>query len=461
MSWDALGNETDRLVSRWDRSGTGPVTTGGGPGPWQAPASSPNRLRIGTSVLDVHQYSWQADAVYSNEIPVELQWTQPGAFVVVTDLLQGGGMFADLAATRSLGDIVFEFTTMTDSGTDLLQHAWELEDARVIGYRMLGSGPSGAPTELELTFGFNAIGSEIVNPSPIGTEAEQLNSYWRPGASDPLITGGGAGPAGTRAAFGGNLLQVGNTVLDVLSYDWSAYSTPTPGGDADPTRTQPAPFVITTEFSHGGGLFAELAAGSSLGDVVFVSSDRSTGQLYRAWKLGNARVVHYEVAGEHYETLSEPPLELGLEFDSIELTLVDIDHLGREVGRAVSEWIVYPDPQTPTDPIVATGNVVSGNYIGTNATGTEKKPNANGIEVTSAATDNRIGGTEPGAGNLISGNTAFGVQVSGTSPAKAVRIEGNKIGTDIDGQSAARKRHRLDDRRRQRCDGWRQPAGCG
>src|SRR5262249_43821262 len=52
----------------------------------------------------------------------------------------------------------------------------------------------------------------------------------------------------------------------------------------------------------------------------------------------------------------------------------------------------------------ATSNQVLGNYIGTMATGGTALPNqGNGVDLAGASL-NTIGGTAPGAGNLISGN---------------------------------------------------------
>ena len=78
-------------------------------------------------------------------------------------------------------------------------------------------------------------------------------------------------------------------------------------------------------------------------------------------------------------------------------------------------------------------NLIQGNFIGTNAAGTTALSNGiNGIELFSSVaggtTNNLIGGTAPGAGNLISGNQT-GIRVNGTS----ALIQGNLIGTDVTG----------------------------
>jgi hypothetical protein len=76
----------------------------------------------------------------------------------------------------------------------------------------------------------------------------------------------------------------------------------------------------------------------------------------------------------------------------------------------------------------ATGNVVQGNYIGLNASGVAGLGNAaQGVVILAGASNNTVGGTAPGAGNVISGNGNYGVAVSGSS---GNFIEGNRIGTN-------------------------------
>ncbi|MBI3947394.1 MAG: hypothetical protein HY321_15840 [Armatimonadetes bacterium] len=85
----------------------------------------------------------------------------------------------------------------------------------------------------------------------------------------------------------------------------------------------------------------------------------------------------------------------------------------------------------------ASDNLIQGNYIGTDASGTAKVPNLWGVSLDRAA--NVVGGTAPGSGNLISGNSpdpsapwngGIGVQISNISGSK---VQGNLIGTDKNG----------------------------
>jgi len=85
----------------------------------------------------------------------------------------------------------------------------------------------------------------------------------------------------------------------------------------------------------------------------------------------------------------------------------------------------------------ASGVQVEGNFIGTDVTGTKALgfSNSSGIEM--AGSNITIGGTTPGAGNLISGNNQ-GVAID--QSASGVRIEGNYIGTDVTGTKAIANR---------------------
>ncbi len=85
------------------------------------------------------------------------------------------------------------------------------------------------------------------------------------------------------------------------------------------------------------------------------------------------------------------------------------------------------------------GNQITGNFVGTNAAGNAAIPNGQtGIVINNSSTV--VGGTTPGAGNVISGNgdlstiqAGFGIQISGGA---SNVVQGNFIGTNATGTAA-------------------------
>jgi titin len=80
-----------------------------------------------------------------------------------------------------------------------------------------------------------------------------------------------------------------------------------------------------------------------------------------------------------------------------------------------------------------TGNLVQGNYIGTDPSGTIARGNANeGIYLLNTAS-NQIGGSVAGAGNIIAANGTRGIWLVN---ATNILIQGNYVGTDRSGTTA-------------------------
>ncbi|NDJ61022.1 MAG: hypothetical protein GYB67_07845 [Chloroflexi bacterium] len=73
---------------------------------------------------------------------------------------------------------------------------------------------------------------------------------------------------------------------------------------------------------------------------------------------------------------------------------------------------------------------VQGNRIGTSPDGSASQPNFIGVRAVGSG--HMIGGTDPGAGNLISGNTVNGLQLDGSGHT----VQGNLIGTNAAGTGA-------------------------
>jgi trimeric autotransporter adhesin len=74
------------------------------------------------------------------------------------------------------------------------------------------------------------------------------------------------------------------------------------------------------------------------------------------------------------------------------------------------------------------GTFIEGNFIGVDVTGAVPLPNAfDGVHIYGGAQHTQIGGTAPGARNIISGNINSGVLVENTT---ANFVRGNTIGLD-------------------------------
>jgi hypothetical protein len=101
-------------------------------------------------------------------------------------------------------------------------------------------------------------------------------------------------------------------------------------------------------------------------------------------------------------------------------------------GTTVSQRNVISGNDVGVAIYYGSNNVVLGNYIGTDFTGTASLDNGLGLDI--GGSNNLIGGTTPAARNIISGNNGFqaGITIEGTG----IRVEGNFIGTDVTGTHA-------------------------
>lgn len=78
----------------------------------------------------------------------------------------------------------------------------------------------------------------------------------------------------------------------------------------------------------------------------------------------------------------------------------------------------------------ATGVVIQGNYVGTNAAGSAAVPNTFDGVFVAKNSGYRIGGAAAGEGNLISGNGFTGITLNGVTDSF---VQGNRIGVAVDG----------------------------
>ncbi len=115
-------------------------------------------------------------------------------------------------------------------------------------------------------------------------------------------------------------------------------------------------------------------------------------------------------------------------FTSDTFLIYSADNQIKNIAFSGFDWngmtLIYPD---------ATNNTISGCWFGLDATGTNAAPNAfQGILITDGASRNVIGGTNALERNVISGNTQYGIFITGSNTTGNVII-GNYIGTDAGG----------------------------
>jgi hypothetical protein len=114
-------------------------------------------------------------------------------------------------------------------------------------------------------------------------------------------------------------------------------------------------------------------------------------------------------------------------------TIGGLTAASRNIITGSTFGVVIQSQFAQTGPIVAQGNVVEGNYIGTDVNGTAALGNGTGVQIEGGSSQNTIGGATAAARNIISGNTFVGVFIGASSNNT---VEGNYVGTDVTGTVA-------------------------
>ena len=120
--------------------------------------------------------------------------------------------------------------------------------------------------------------------------------------------------------------------------------------------------------------------------------------------------------------------------DNAVLKIVVLESLVIDTTNSTVRGLVIPQIQIGATPNANGSNVVEGCFIGLDATGTNSLGSP-GFGVFVQTPNNRIGGTTPGARNIISGKGATGIEVFESFASNNV-IQGNFIGTDRTGTIA-------------------------
>ena len=181
----------------------------------------------------------------------------------------------------------------------------------------------------------------------------------------------------------------------------------------------------------GANCQSNTIGGTASADRNVISGNAGSGISLSAGTNSNQILGNY--IGTNLSGGSAVSNYIGISIDASSNNLIG----GPGAGNVISGNTATISGTTPTGISITAGansNQILGNYIGTNATGSKPLGNGDGIIIDSSSY-NIVGGTAPGAGNVISGNNTIGIQISNTS-ATANLVEGNLIGTNKAGSTA-------------------------
>lgn len=186
--------------------------------------------------------------------------------------------------------------------------------------------------------------------------------------------------------------------------------------------------------------------GTSTGAGNLISGNGGHGVFIAAPTSGSTGVIDNLVQGNVIGADAAGTANLGNGGDGVRIRNAQNNTVGGLVAAARNLISgnggvgVYIDALAASPQNLATGNLVQGNYIGTDVSGASALGNtAGGVRLDSLAANNTIGGSSPGARNIISGNGGVGVDVRGNDPAEVLpgnRVQGNYIGVDASGSIA-------------------------
>ncbi|HUY32931.1 MAG TPA: PKD domain-containing protein [Pirellulales bacterium] len=175
------------------------------------------------------------------------------------------------------------------------------------------------------------------------------------------------------------------------------------------------------------------ASSNTIGGTAHGSGNLISGNAQFGVYITGSSATGNTVEGDYIGTNAAGTSTLGTQSDGVQINGSSGDTIGGTSagsGNLISGNVNYGLILVAAG---ATGNLVEGNDIGTDASGTLAVPNYDGIYVEGAA-GNTVGGTAAGAGNVISGNTSDGVFVDAASSANT--FAGNFIGTNAAGAGA-------------------------
>jgi len=345
-------------------------------------------------------------------------------FIAALTLLGGPGADAFASAFFVAGGPTFYVTNNQDSGPGSLRQAILDADATAV---------KGAPSTITVAAGVALLTIDPQSPLPGITGVVLLDGRGLITVNNTL--------AGARA--NGLALQPGSggseiTGMTIIGAKWAAILLDSPGNliqgntiggtSAASQENRYGVFMVAGNNTIGGAVANTIGGtGASAGNVI--SGNRLAGvAITGAGTGGNV------VEGNFIGTDSAGNNTIG---NGVAGVLINAGAANNTIGGIVAgaENVIAGNRLAGVAITGAdtAGNLVQGNYIGTDSAGDNTIGNGvAGVLINAGAANNTIGGTGASAGNVISGNKAAGVAITGADTAGNL-VQGNYIGTQAGG----------------------------
>jgi hypothetical protein len=287
------------------------------------------------------------------------------------------------------------------------------------------------------------IYGNFLGTDPTGAQAEP-NNYGVEidgGATQNLIgtNGDGVDDAAERNVISGNA----ENGVEIQSSDDNVVAGDTIGTDVSGVvsldRIEPSSGL--SSIGQTTGLEIDSSSGNTIGGTVAGAADLISGNGQSGVVMdGSSDNV---IAGDFIGTDATGTKGLGNGYEKSGVSLTDASN-GNTIGGTVAgaSDVISGNGGPGLEINASSDNLVEGDLIGTDATGTIALGNtqsginfdlASGDTAAEASLGNTIGGTVAGAADVISGNKGWGVEIDGSSDNL---VEGDFIGTDATGTIA-------------------------
>jgi hypothetical protein len=303
---------------------------------------------------------------------------------------------------------------------------------------------------------FNSIGGVVqtiapLSPLPTITDPVIIDGTTQPGfAGTPIIELDGTNAG--QNVDGLTIIAGGSTVRGLVINRFRTDPTSAVGGNGILLQTNGGNAIegnfIGTNATGAAvlgngrhGVFILDALSNTVGGPAPGARNVISGNLRLGVLIAGGGATGNVVAGNYIGTDAAGTLDLGNNFEGVAIQ----DSPGNTVGGTVAGASNLISANHLSGVIItdgnATDNVVVGNFIGTDITGTRDLGNrVDGIFILDGASGNTVGGTADGARNVISGNDRNGVFIGSGDlmrrPATRNLVAGNFIGTDAAGTDA-------------------------